>query len=54
MAAGEGARALPEIGQQTDGFGDGFRAMVRKGGRNHGAPPGRLRADAPSVAAPLV
>ena len=41
MAAGKRAGVVAEIGEQGDGVGDGFRAVVGECAWNHGCPPGR-------------
>ena len=42
VAAGERPGVLAEIGEQGDGFVDGFRAVVGECAWNHGFLPGRL------------
>ena len=44
VAAAERAGILAEIGEEADGFVDGFRTMVGERAWNHVLPPGRLRA----------
>ena len=45
VAAGERARVLAEIGEQGDGFVDGFRAVVGECAWDHGFLPGPSRRD---------